>query len=60
MQGYVKCALTFKECSITQECLQNAGAQILLQGVDVKREQGCVNGAGCRDIYRVFEGLRDI
>ena len=53
MQGYVKCALTFKECSITQECLQNAGAQILLQGVDVKREQGCVNGAGCRDIYRI-------
>ena len=53
MQGYFKCAWIFKGCSITQECLQNAGAQKRLQGADVETEQGCVNGAGCRDIYRV-------
>ena len=53
MQGYFKCAWIFKGCSITQECLPNAGAQKRLQGADVETEQGCVNGAGCRDMYRV-------
>ena len=45
MQGYFKYAGILKECSMTQECLQNAGAPKRLQGADVQREQGCVNGA---------------